>query len=136
MRGALLLDASVVIAAFDPGDDHHNAARTVMASGGTTLATLDLARYEVANVAVSSWRTSRAVVPLLAAVDRIVEDGGLVISSNTLLRDAAELADRHGISVYDAAYVAAAALRGRQLVSCDVRDLVSNGLAVLPSEAS
>jgi predicted nucleic acid-binding protein len=132
---ALLLDASVILAAFDDRNPHHEPARAFMVSDDTTLATLDLARYEVANVAVRSWREPAWVPRLLAAVDRIGEDGGLVLSSNTLLRDAAELAERSGISVYDASYVVAASLRGRQLVSCDVRDLVSKGLATLPGEA-
>lgn len=131
---ALLLDASVVLAAFHTGNRHNEAARAVIAADGPTLATLDLARYEVANVAIRSWRDPASVPPLLAVMDRIAEDGGLVVSNNPLLRDAAELAERHGISVYDASYVAAAALRGRRLVSCDVRDLVSKGLAVLPGE--
>lgn len=38
----------------------------------------------------------------------------------------------HGLSAYDAAYVAAARRNGWQLVSLDVRDLVSKGLAVTP----
>jgi len=46
------------------------------------------------------------------------------------------LADEHAISVYDAAYVAAARESGRSLVSCDVRDLVSKGLAELPDAAA
>ena len=132
---ALLLDSSVLLAAFDPEDRLCDASRSLLAAEGASLATLDLARYEVANVAVRVWRAPGQVASLLGLVDRIAGDGGLVLSSNTLLRDAAELAERHDISVYDASYVAAAALRGRRLVSCDVRDLVSKGLAVLPEEA-
>jgi predicted nucleic acid-binding protein len=129
-----MLDSSVVLAAFDPDDDHHETSRALMSDPATTLATLDLARYEVANVAMRSWQKSGAVVPLLSAVDRIAGDGGLVISTDSLVRDAAELAARHGITVYDASYVAGAAMGGRRLVSCDIRDLVSKGLAVLPGE--
>jgi len=131
---ALLLDASVLVAAFDPDDGQSDAARAVLTESPTTLATLDLARYEVTNVAIRAWGLPGAVTRLLAIVDRIADDGGLVVSGNALLRDAAEIAEQHGISVYDAAYAAAAVAYGRQLVSCDVRDLVSNGLAVLPSE--
>jgi predicted nucleic acid-binding protein len=131
-----MVDSSVVIAAFDSGDGHHEACRVLMGNGAMTLATLDLARYEVANVAARGWRKPGAVVPLLSAVDRIADDGGLVVSTNSLVRDAAELAVQHGISVHDASYVAAAAMGGRRLVSCDMRDLVSNGLAVLPTEAA
>lgn len=47
---------------------------------------------------------------------------------------AAELAIEHDLSVYDAAYVAAARAWGGVLVSCDVRDLVSKGLAQLPGD--
>jgi predicted nucleic acid-binding protein len=49
--------------------------------------------------------------------------------------DAAALALERGLSVYDAAYVAAARRRGASLVSLDVADLVRPGLAVLPEEA-
>ena len=107
-----------------------------MTDSVTTLAILDLSRYEVTNVAIRAWRTPDAVVPMLSVLDRIADDGGLVVSTGSLLRDAAAVADRHGISVYDASYVAAAAMGGRRLVSCDVRDLVSKGLAVLPAEVA
>lgn len=131
---ALLLDSSVVLAAFDPSAGEYDAARALMTDGGVTLASLDLARYEVANVATRVWRSAAMVAPLLSALDRIADDGGVVVSSGALLDEAAEIANRHGISVYDAAYVAAANLGGRRLVSCDVRDLVSKDLAGLPAE--
>src|SRR5262245_16887031 len=41
---ALLLDASVLLAAFDPEDDHHRPARDLLEDDEATLATLDLAR--------------------------------------------------------------------------------------------
>jgi predicted nucleic acid-binding protein len=130
---ALLLDASAILAAFDPDDRHHEAASALLGDDSVTLVTLDLARYEVANVAVRAWNAAEEVGPLLAALERIADDGGVVASTNALLARAAELAERHTISVYDAAYVAAAREAERELVSCDTRDLVSKGLAVLPS---
>ena len=48
----LLLDASAILAAFDSDDALHAPARAMLADPGVTLATLDLARYEVANVAI------------------------------------------------------------------------------------
>jgi predicted nucleic acid-binding protein len=63
----------------------------------------------------------------------LANDGGVVVSTSSLLATAAEIAERHTISVYDAAYVAAAIEADRRLVSCDKRDLVSKGLAELPS---
>ncbi len=131
----LLLDASVLLAAFDPEDDHHEHARALLEDVGTTLATLDLARYEVANVAIRAWQIPESLTPLLAAIERLADDGGVVVSTNTLLTTAAEIAWRHTISVYDAAYAAAAEEGGYRLVSCDERDLVSKGLAVVPMSA-
>jgi len=75
------------------------------------------------------------VAPLLAAIERLASDGGVLISTDSLLARAAELAERHTISVYDAAYAAAAGDAGHRLVSCDERDLVSKGLAILPTNA-
>jgi predicted nucleic acid-binding protein len=131
----LLLDASVLLAAFDPEDEHHEPSRALLEEDEPTLATLDLARYEVANVAVRAWRAPDSVLPLLSAIDRLAEDGGVVAATTPLLAQAAELAERHEISVYGATYAAAASDLGRRLISCDKRDLVSRGLAVLPADA-
>ncbi|HEY5707907.1 MAG TPA: type II toxin-antitoxin system VapC family toxin [Solirubrobacterales bacterium] len=128
----LLLDASVLLAAFDPEDDHHEPARALLEADEVTLATLDLARYEVTNVAVRGWRAPESVAPLLAVIEKLADDGGVLSSTDTLLTRAAEIAERHTISVYDAAYAAAADEAGHRLVSCDKRDLVSKGLASLP----
>jgi predicted nucleic acid-binding protein len=131
----LLLDASILLAAFDPEDRHHEPARALLEDEEATLATLDLARYEVANVAVRAWRAPESVAPLLAAIEKLAGDGGVFTSADTLLARAAEIAERHTISVYDAAYAAAADEGGHRLVSCDERDLVSKGLASLPASA-
>jgi predicted nucleic acid-binding protein len=129
----LLLDASVILAAFDSDDELHGASQALLADADVTLTTLDLARYEVANVAVRGWCELGRVAPLLEAIDRISGDGGVVPSTTSLLSRAAKLADEHTISVYDAAYVAAADQGGGTLVSCDIRDLVSKGLASSPA---
>jgi hypothetical protein len=42
---------------------------------------------------------------------------------------------KHGLSAYDAAYVAASRIHACTLVSLDLRDLVSKGLAVAPDDA-
>lgn len=129
----LLLDASVLLAAFDPDDDNHEASVALLQNSEASLATLDLARYEVTNVATRAWRAPQLVSVLLSVIDRIGEDGGTISSTSALLKSAAELAEQHRISAYDAAYVAAAAHAGHRLISCDHRDLVANGLASLPS---
>lgn len=132
----LLLDASVILAAFDSDDELHGPSQMLLADTDVTLTTLDLARYEVANLAVRSWRQSESVAPLLEAIDRISGDGGIIPSTTTMLTRAAKLADEHTISVYDAAYVAAADQTGGTLISCDIRDLVSKGLARSPASAN
>ena len=50
-----------------------------------------------------------------------------------LVERSQEIAIAHGISVYDAGYVAAAERVGAVLVSCDEADLVGVGLARLPA---
>jgi predicted nucleic acid-binding protein len=131
----LLLDASAILAAFDSDDDLHEQARAILTDRAVTLATLDLARYEVTNVAIRAWRAPDRVSPLLEAIERISSDGGVVLSTTSLLTRAAQLAEEHDISAYDAAYVAAANQTGGTLVSCDIRNLISKGLASSPASA-
>ena len=128
------IDASVLLAREDADDDEHEAACALLA-GDATLATLDLAYYEVANVAVRAWRDVRAATRLHGLVAAIAADGGLVRADETLIARAVRVAHPHGLSVYDAASVAGAASAGAQLVSCDLRDLVGRELAVTPRRA-
>lgn len=130
-----LLDASVLLAAEDADDPHHRSARRLL-RGADALATLDLAYYEVTNVAVRSWRSVETADRLVRVIDAIGVDRGLVTASAAVLRTACAIAERHGITTYDAAYVAAARHIGAELVSCDVRDLVDNGLAVVPEDVA
>lgn len=128
------LDASVLLAREDTDDEHNDAARRLLA-GPAALATLDLAFYEVSNVAVRAWRDLGAARRLSGLVDAIAQDGGLVRVEATLVQQATAIAERDGLSVYDAAYVAGAVTAGARLVSCDVRDLVSRDLALTPEQA-
>lgn len=129
-----LLDASVLLAREDIDDVNHGSAQRLL-DGTDPVATLDLAFYEVGNVAIRAWRDPVAGVRLIERVAAIADDGGLVRVDATLLTSAAEVAARHGITVYDATYVVAAERIGAELVSCDVRDLVSRHLARLPADA-
>ncbi|MHB8395113.1 MAG: PIN domain-containing protein [Candidatus Dormibacteria bacterium] len=129
-----LVDASVLLAREDLDDANHSQAVRLLA-GADPLATLDLAFYEVTNVAVRSWHDELAARRLCERVSVVANDGGLIRADSQLLANAALIATEHGISAYDAAYVAAARSANGQLVSCDVRDLVSRGLACLPRDA-
>ena len=94
---------------------------------------LDLTPYEAANVAVVSWRSAeRAEAIRDLILHRVARP--LIAVTRARIGLAITLAQRHDITVYDAAYAAVADELRIQLVSCDVRDLVSNGLAVLPED--
>ena len=126
-----LIDASVWCASVDEDDPHCDAAAAVI-SRNAVLA-LDLTLYEVANVAVRTWGEPARAEELVAAVLRTGSRPPVPVTE-TIMHRAIRLAELHGITVYDAAYAAVADEQRMQLVSCDVRDLVSNGLAVLPED--
>lgn len=128
-----MLDASVLLAAEDRDDDNHAAARLLLA-GPDPLMSLDLAFYEVNNVAIRSWHEPASARRLTDRLTAIEEDGGVARCDADLLAAAVTIAAEHGLSVYDASYVAAARRHGCRLVSCDVRDLVGRDLAILPRE--
>lgn len=127
-------DASVLLSADDADDEQHDAARRLL-TGAEPVATLDLAYYEVSNVAIRAWHDPDAARRLRGVVQALSEDGGLVRADEALAAEATAIAERHGLSVYDAAYVAGARAVGAQLVSCDIRDLVSRDLALTPQQA-
>ena len=127
---ALLLDASVWLAALDRQDRFHAEAARIV-TRARPLAALDLTLYEVANVAAVKWRSATDAQRLVRLVTAACEDR-LVRASGELLAEAAPLAIERGITLYDAAYVSAAAARGWVLVSADIHDLVDPGLAVSP----
>jgi predicted nucleic acid-binding protein len=127
----IFLDASVLLAAEDIDDREHRASLALLRSGD--LATLDLALYETTNVAVVRWGDPEAAARLAKRVWAITQFGTLVRVDRQLGDDVARLAAEHGLSAYDAGYVAAAGRLGVVLASCDERDLVRPGLAQLPS---
>lgn len=130
-----LLDASVWIAARRQNERHHVAARQLVeARGGTGLAALDLTLYEVANVAIRSWGSARSARRLADLVRAACGANIARVDAETIER-AIALADEHGLSVYDAAYVAVAEVNDWTLVSGDRRDLVEPGHAITPAEA-
>ena len=110
-----LVDASVLLSREDADDPNHPDARRLL-EGSSPVATLDLAYYEVTNVAIRRWGDPQAATRLRAVVAAIEEDGGLIRANESLLGAAANLASA----------------AGARLVSCDIRDLVSVGLAVSP----
>jgi predicted nucleic acid-binding protein len=134
---ALLLDSNVWVASLDPTDRNHAAAQQLVAdvTSGRALAALDLTLYEVANVAVRTWRSPEDAHTLV----RLVRDACpsmIAVVDERLIDRAVEVAELHRISIYDASYVAAAELHGWTLVSGDHSDLVRPGLAIAPDAAA
>jgi predicted nucleic acid-binding protein len=134
MIDALLLDSGVWVASMSGDDRFESAARELIADLDRRFCALDLTLYEVAN-AVGSRRgrfdeaasVCRAIAQRCAwATVRV--DGDLVES-------VIDVAARYCLTSYDAAYVAVARRHDWQLVSTDIRDLVSKGLAITPDAA-
>ena len=128
----IFLDASVLLAAEDSDDKQHEASLALLRTGA--LATIDLALYETTNVAITRWHDQAAADRLRQRIWTIAELGSLIRVDPLLGDDITHLAHQHGLSSYDAAYLAGSRRLGITLASCDQRDLVSTGLAQLPSE--
>ena len=130
----LLVDASVWLSLEWGQARYHAASRAIALDVERPVAALDLTLYEVANVAVRQMGQPERGKYLSRLVLARCGDRLLRIDQE-LAERAVELAAEHGLSAYDAAYVAAARRYGWTLVSADVRDLVSKGLAVAPDAA-
>jgi predicted nucleic acid-binding protein len=129
-----LLDASVWVAAKDGGDRYFESARPLVLDPTHAVAALDLTFYEVAN----GLGARRGQPAAAAALCRTIVERcpGTILPIDARLIDLAlGIATEHGLTAYDAAYVAAARRHGWTLISADVVDLVSKGLAVAPDAA-
>ncbi len=130
----LLLDASVWVAARDPEDRFHVPAREIVLDFSQPVAALDLTFYEIANVMASSKKQVGEARYLLRTLETRCGDD-IVVAGAEPIDSALEIAVEHDLTVYDAAYVAATRRHGWTLVSADIADLVSKGLAVAPDGA-
>jgi predicted nucleic acid-binding protein len=129
----LLVDASVWVAAAMVDDPNQAAAEAVLEST-ELLGALDLTLFEVANALGCRYaepiEANRLCGLIVARCHR-----RLVRVDPELVASALALAQEHDLTAYDAAYVAAARRNGWTLVSTDIADLVSKGLAVAPDAA-
>lgn len=130
----LLLDASIWVASYDIDDRFYVASRELTFDRHLNAATLDLTLYEVANVIRKRWGGLAVATELCRSVVTRCEEN-LVSVDIGLIEAMAEIAVEHRITSYDAAYVAAARRHDWTLVSTDIRDLVSKGLAITPDAA-
>jgi len=129
-----LLDASVWIAAKVRTDRYADAARSLVVDAACPVAALDLTLHEIANGLGARQGKGYEAVELCRLVTERCGDS-LLTADPKLIDSALRLAADHGLTAYGAAYVAAARRHGWTLVSTDVADLVSRGLAVAPDAA-
>jgi predicted nucleic acid-binding protein len=128
-----LVDASVALKWFMPGDREpdRDLARAVI--GSLSMRTTALAVHEVANVLTraSGWPAQ----PIANALDLLLEICGepLALRAEDFL-PAAKLALEHGLTFYDATYAAIARRTRRTLLSAD-RDLLTPQLALSLKDA-
>jgi predicted nucleic acid-binding protein len=130
----LLVDASVWVAAKDADDRHFDSARRLVLATELPATALDLTLYEVANVVGTRWNLPSLAQELCRTI-HLRCDGRVAAVDVDLIETALAVASEHRLTAYDAAYVAAAQRYGWTLVSTDIRDLVSKGLAVTPDAA-
>jgi predicted nucleic acid-binding protein len=129
-----LLDASVWHECKEVDSPHYDACRALAVDPDYAVATMGFALLEVSNsLGARDGRAAEAVDMCRLITERC---GRAIIEPDPMLmRMALPIAIEHGITAYDASYVAAAEREGWTLVSLDLKDLVSKGLAITPDAA-
>jgi predicted nucleic acid-binding protein len=130
----LLLDAGVWIAAKDADELYCEAARPFVLETSTPVAALDLTFYEVANAVAAKRKRAREAEELCRLIAARCVDSVIAVDVE-MMQATVGLVAEYGLTAYDAAYVAVARRHGWTLVSTDIADLVSKGLAVAPDAA-
>jgi predicted nucleic acid-binding protein len=130
----LLVDASAWVTLVDSASPYRESTASMIHKHSRSLGALDLTLYEIANAVGVKQSNPGEAGRILRLVDVSCRERILAVDGG-LLDSALEVAAEHGLTAYDAAYVAAARRHGWTLVSTDIRDLVSKGLAVTPDAA-
>ena len=133
----VVCDTSVVLKWFRAEDEEDvDASRALIdlhVAHRVALSVLDLTAYEVANALVRGLRVS--AVDAAAVLDALDAICPRITPSLADLAAAATLAERHALTVHDAAYAAVAAARHARLATLD-RALLGAGLGLRPSDIS
>jgi predicted nucleic acid-binding protein len=126
--GAWIVDASVAVKWFLPVAREREGDLAREAIGRLAMRTSTLAVYEVGNVlrAHSGWEGDRIGSALDLLLELCGDPLGLLPEDFEV---AADLSLEHGLTFYDATYVAIAHRMGRGVLSAD-GDLLGPGLAV------
>ena len=128
-------DASVALKWFHAeGEEEVGPARALLehyVRQTIGLVVLDLTPYEVGNALLRS-RARVSADRVAVVLDALAGICPQVAPDNDELREAASLAERHGLTLYDAAYAAVARARKAELVTLD-EALLKAGLGRRPS---
>ena len=128
-------DASVALKWFHAeGEDEVEASRALLERFGRqaiALQVLDLTPYEVGN-ALLRGRAAVAADRVAVVLEALAAICPQVSPTTADLREAAILAERHGLTIYDAAYAAVARARDAELATLD-QALLRSGLGRRPS---
>ena len=131
-------DANVAFQWFHAEDEDPvevEASRTLVRSaahGTISLSVLDLTRYEVGN-AFLHGRTKATAQQSARILDALARVCPVIVPTAADLQDAARIAERHRLTMYDASYAAVARSRGAELATLD-KALLKAGLGRRPSE--
>lgn len=129
-------DANVVLKWFHAEEEEEvDAARALLEAHKErtiALSVLDLTVYEVGN-ALMRGRAGASSEQAAAVVESLVEICPAIRPSPREMRKAGELAERHQLTLYDAAYAAVAQSRSAELVTLD-RALLAADLGRRPRE--
>lgn len=130
----LLLDATIWHESMNADSPYLDACRALVSDTGYEIAALSLTLHEVSNtLGARDERPTEAIDMCHLITARCGQ--AIVEPDPMLMRMAISISLEHNISAYDASYVAAAHREGWTLVSLDLEDLVSKGLAITPDAA-
>lgn len=130
----MLFDANVWIASQDFDDRYYGSACELVLDSQRVAAALDLTLYEIANGIVRRWRDPEKATELCRSAATRCRDHFVSVDVD-LIEATVGIAVEHGLTSYDAYYVAVSRRHDWQVVSTDIKDLVSKGLAITPDAA-
>ncbi|MEA2025319.1 MAG: type II toxin-antitoxin system VapC family toxin [Chloroflexota bacterium] len=133
---SVVSDANVAFKWFHAdGEPEVEASRALVHLFGErliSLSVLDLTKYEVGS-ALLRGRAAVSAHQASTVLNALAEICPQLKPSVVEMRDAAGLAEQHGLTLYDAAYAAVARSRGAELATMD-KALLKAGLGHRPSE--
>lgn len=129
-------DANIVLKWFhSEGEEEVEPSRALLDAHKertVALSVLDLTAYEVGN-ALMRGRAGASAEQTATVIEALADICPALRPSREEMRVASELAERHDLTLYDAAYVAVAQCRSAELVTLDT-DLLDAKLGRRPNE--